>query len=192
MKTEDIEDQQDLEIEDKPAEKPEEKPAKPAAKGGGKEKDDDKVTLTKAEHAALVRDRDEARDSERYWAEHARKSGKQVPVEEPEEKDDDDEIDEKTDTLVDEFSTKGIQALVSRGMLTKKGAKEMIEKYATRITRQIVGQERQKATTDQRIMSASAFACASSRVAMPSRPCHISLPVTASDALAILAMSLTM
>lgn len=52
-----------------------------------KDKAPETISLTKAEHAALVRERDEARESERFWAQRAR-GGK-----EPEPADADEDVD---------------------------------------------------------------------------------------------------
>lgn len=105
------------------------------------------VTLTRAEHEALKRDRDEARDSEKYWAGLARANGKAPAKEEPEDEEEEDTPDDPANE-VEEFSAKGIAALKKRGVITKKD-RAWVEKIATKVVKQSIGVERQKMTLDQ-------------------------------------------
>lgn len=123
-------------------------------KGGsrGKEKDET-VTLTKRELESLRRERDELRTSERAWAERAMAAGGKPAAAEEEEEEEDDEPgpdeNEDPDKLVNDIASKGIKALVSRGFMTKKDAKAIIEKVALKAARQVVGQaSRAKSTED--------------------------------------------
>jgi len=123
----------------------------PVEKDKGKGKEPETESISKAELAALRRDRDEARESEKFWADRARNGREPVAESKPEPEDD--EPDEKTETLVDDFSTKGIKALVDRGLVTKKAAREMVQKEAAKIARQIVGEAQHRERADNTIMS---------------------------------------
>ncbi len=111
------------------------------------------------EVAMLRRERDEARDSERYWAERARGT-RQPDEEEPEREEEDDDnpevTDEKPEQLVDDLTSRGLDALVKRGVITKRDARGLIRKEVERtgrkLVREAVAQERQKLTTDAEIM----------------------------------------
>lgn len=145
MPFEDVDEQQEQQ-EEQQVEKP--------AKGGKGAKEPETETISKAELASLRRERDEARESERFWADRA-KSGKPAPVErEEEEEENDDDPDPANDTLVDDFSTKGVKALLDRGFITKKAAKEIAAQVAKNVAKQMIGQAQRKATTDQKIMGA--------------------------------------
>jgi hypothetical protein len=123
-------------------------------KGGKGGKEPETITLSKADHARLVRERDEAVDSERRWSEQFRTGrGRQDPVVEEHEEEEEEEIDEATDTIVDDFSAKGVKALVDRGLLTKKDARTLIRKEAEKIAREVVGDVTRKATADTTIMT---------------------------------------
>jgi len=128
----------------------------PGDKGKGKGKEPETVTLSKSEVESLRRERDEARESERYWSDRARGAAEPEEPKEPADPDDDDP-DPAQETLVDDFSSTGIAALVKRGLVTKKDAKALIEKIservATKVARQVVGQAQAKATADTTIMS---------------------------------------
>jgi hypothetical protein len=146
----------DLLLTPPPAEKPAEKP-----------KDDDKITLSKAEWEAMRRDRDEARDSERYWSGVARGNGgspQAAPVEEAEEDLDADEfVDEDApngeldgdtpEKLVDELAAQGVKALGKRGFITAKDAQRIAVEVAAKVSRQLISRERTKITSDTQIMT---------------------------------------
>jgi len=125
---------------------------------------DDTVTLSKSEVEALRRDRDEARESERYWSGIARSGGRQAdPVEEQEDELDAsrftdesalDGIDGDTpEKLVDDFAAKGVSALKSRGFITAADAQKLAVDVAAKVARELIGRERQKITSDSQIMT---------------------------------------
>jgi hypothetical protein len=121
---------------------PTDKPAGSADdKGGDKGKGkDDSIQLSKKDYESLLRERDELRASERYWADNARsRKSEPEPKPEPEIDDDfdgDDEPDIKDDNpekFTDDLSAEGIVALQKRGLVTKKDAKAMLNKLAERM-----------------------------------------------------------
>ena len=123
-------------------------PGKPADKGKGKGKDGGEdfaatVRELRNELKATKEQVGELRESEQVWFERyeklAKKDGKPDAGDEPD--DDEPEVtDDTPDKLVDEFSAKGVEALVRRGVLTKKAAKELIRKEAEKIARQVAGE----------------------------------------------------
>jgi len=136
----------------------------PQVPAGGQGRDET-VTLTKAQHEGLLRERDEARESERYWSGLARNGGRgPQPVADPVEDEpidtsfleDVDEPNLEGDTpekLVDEFAAQGVGALKKRGFITAADAHKLAVDVASRVTRELIGQERQKMTTDAQIMA---------------------------------------
>lgn len=115
---------------------PVEKPAKAA-----KPERDSEVDKLRKEFEALRKERDELAASERYWAEQARGKGKPADEPEPEPEDEEDGPEDDTpDKQFEEFSAKGVEALVKRGLLTKKAAREIIRKEAEKIARSVVGE----------------------------------------------------
>lgn len=131
-----------------------------ADKGAGK----DEVTISKAELDSLRRERDEARQSERDWANMARRNNAPAPqpvVEEEEGLDPADytDIDEpqvKGDTpekLVDDLAAEGAAALGKRGFITAADAKRMAVEIAAKVTRELIGRERSKMASDATIMA---------------------------------------
>lgn len=126
---------------------------------------DDKVTLSRSELDSLRRERDEARESERYWANAARSgNGRQA---EPQAQEDDgpdaseflDPDEDKgaiegdtPEKLIDEFAASGVAALSKRGFITAKDAQKIAVDTALRVTQEMIGRERQKIGTDQQIM----------------------------------------
>lgn len=115
---------------------------KPAA---GKGKGDGNISLTKAEYDALVRERDELRTSERYWADRVR-GGKQEPAEpaEPEEEDifaDIPEIEGDTDPekFTDALTAKGAKALEEHGFISKKQMQTLLAKQEARFMQRMEG-----------------------------------------------------
>jgi hypothetical protein len=142
-----------------------ETPVVPAA-GKEKEAKDETVTLSKAEVEALRRDRDEARQSEKYWANIARSGGRQAeqPAEEANDDLDASEFldEEAGDTglegdtpekLVDDLAARGVSAIAKRGFITAKDAHKIAAEMAIKISRKLIGRERQKITSDTQIMS---------------------------------------
>src|ERR1041384_4468324 len=142
-----------------------ETPVVPAA-GKEKEAKDETVTLSKAEVEARPRDRDEARQSEKYWANIARSGGSQAehPAEEANDGLDASEFldEEAGDTglegdtpekLVDDLAARGVSAIAKRGFITAKDAHKIAAEMAIKISRKLIGRERQKITSDTQIMS---------------------------------------
>jgi hypothetical protein len=126
--------------------------------------DKDTVTMTRAEADSLRRERDEARESERYWAGLARGAKPAEPAGETEQEDldtadfvsDDARGDLEGDTaekLVEEFSTEGVGALKKRGFITAQDAQRLAVDVAAKVSRELIGRERQKLATDTQIMS---------------------------------------
>jgi|ERR1035441_1991662 hypothetical protein len=121
---------------------------------------DENVTITKSEFDRMNRELTETRQSERYWA--GRASGapatEQV-VEEPTE--DASEFydadaqglatDDTPEKLVEDFASKGASALSSRGFITKADAQKLAADTALKVTRELIGRERVKITTDAQI-----------------------------------------
>jgi hypothetical protein len=123
----------------------------------------DKVTLTRAEVDGLRRDRDEARESEKYWAGVARNGRAAEPATEPEEDDASQFIDEDApdgiegdtpEKLVDEFAAQGTKALDKRGYVKAADVKKMAAEIAIKVARQMIGQQVVRSTTDAQIMTA--------------------------------------
>ena len=136
----------------------------PAQGQGGEERGKpETVTLSKAEVEALRRERDEARESERYWANLA-KAG-QPAADRVEEPADDIDADQYVDVaepnlegdtpekLVDDFAAKGVDALKRRGFITAADAQKLAVDVAAKVTRELIGRERQKMGTDAQIMA---------------------------------------
>jgi len=129
------------------------------AKGQGK---DDYVPLTRTEAESLRRERDEARESERYWSAHARGNGQQQQQAAEPEADDASEFyaeetasnDEDTpEKLVDDFAATGVKALQKRGFITAADAQKLAADTALRVTREMIGRERQKMGSDTKILA---------------------------------------
>jgi len=137
--------------------------APPVAPAQGTEEN---VTLSKAAHDALIRERDEARNSERYWAERARSGGNNTPAPAAENDDapdsreflDDDDTpagleDDTAAKLVDDFASQGVSALTKRGFITAADAKRIAVDTAVKVSRELIGRERQKMTSDAQIVT---------------------------------------
>lgn len=141
-----------------------EAPDKPAAPKDKAET----VTISKAEWDRTQRERDEARDSEKYWSERARGNGNGKPA--PAEKEDpgievsdlvpkvtgDKDVDEAIFSDPDKWleaiakGPKAISALIRREGFVN--AQEVAE-IARKVARRTVDVERTKITTDNRLMS---------------------------------------
>ena len=104
-----------------------------------------RVTALEKDLAAKDRRIAELSESEGYWHGQAEAFTKSKP----DAKDDDDAepeteeavIDDSADEAVDAFSTEGIAALVKRGVLTKKLARDLIAKEARRAAKELVDVE---------------------------------------------------
>jgi len=136
------------------------KPQGGSGKGG-----DEKVSLSRAEFEALRRDRDEARESERFWAARARSGDQPQHAEEPEEMVEtadlipdvtgDQSVDEAIFNDPDRWAeaiSKGpaaIKAFIkSQGLITGSEAAEI----AAKVARRTVDVERGKMSSDAAIM----------------------------------------
>lgn len=131
-----------------------------SADQGGKGKGEDKNPLedrvAQLEKEAADKDKriGELTESERYHFERSRQLAEaQDADDEPENKADEDQpIEDSADQTVDAFSTEGIVALVKRGLLTKKDAREIIVKEARRAAEEVVGVESRKLRTDAELV----------------------------------------
>ncbi len=122
---------------------------------------EDKVTLSRAELDSLRRERDEARESERYWANQARGNGRQPEPQAAEDGPDPREfLDEEErpsiegdtpEKLIDEFASSGVAALSKRGFITAADAKRIAVEAALHVSQELIGRERQKMGTDAQI-----------------------------------------
>jgi hypothetical protein len=141
-------------------------PVVPGKGQDGKGKDDGKVTLSQAEFDSLKRERDEARDSERYWAGMARNNGgrQQEPVRRDKQRPRPERIRRRRrgkrragrrhpEKLVDDFAAQGVKALSKRGFITAKDAMRIASETALKVSREMIGRERQKITSDTQIMT---------------------------------------
>lgn len=148
---------QDVEVTQEGAQSPQN--GAPPSAGRGK---DDTVSISKAELEALRRDRDEARQSERFWAEKAQNGSGGQPAEEEEpetvetadliervtgDQDIDEAIFKDPDRWADAIS-RGPQAIESfvrkAGYVTAQEAADI----AAKVARRTVDVERQKITSD--------------------------------------------
>lgn len=147
------------------------RPNVPPGQGGGTN-DNEKVTLTKAELDSLNRRLDEAQHDAKYWAGIAKTGAGAVghePAGEVEEElnlDTTDLLDPDSPTgllpddtpekLVDEIASHGVEALRRRGFISKAEAERIAVDKATevaaRVTREIVGQERTKVVSDNKLL----------------------------------------
>lgn len=150
----------DSEAQDKPAVSPKDQKA-------------ETVTISKSDYERMERERKEAAQDARYWAERARGGKPEVAEEEEDEESDDDLIPEVTGKAdIDEsiFNdpekwvaavSKGpaaIQALIRKeGYLNGKQVlaltQKVAEKVAKKISRETVDSERSKITTDNKLMT---------------------------------------
>jgi len=129
---------------------------------GDKQQQGDTITMSKAEVESLRRERDEARQSERFWADRARSGQAIEPAAEPEDDNTSDFIDDVADPvvdgdtpekLVDEFASQGVGALKKRGFITAADAHKLAVEVAAKVSRELIGRERQKMTSDHQIMT---------------------------------------
>lgn len=146
-------------------------PAGAPEKGQGGKGKDESVTITKAELESLRRERDEARESEKFWAQRARSggSGRSAPEPEPEEEIEvsdllpevtgDKSVDEAIFSDPDKWAeavSRGPQAVEkfvrAKGFVTKSEAAEMAADIAAKVARRAIDVERQKMSSDNVIM----------------------------------------
>lgn len=138
------------------------KPGEPA-EGQGK---DDKVTIDRTQYESLQRELKEAKQSEQSWARIARNGNaplaEETAVETEEELDgsaflDDADIDIPADDtpekVVADFSAKGAKALQERGFVTGKEARRIAVEAAAAVSKELIGRERTKLTTDAQLMN---------------------------------------
>lgn len=104
---------------------------KPSDKDKDKDKDSSKALELRLRQ--LEQELAQARESERYWAEIAKKaaSGRMKADEEPDDGGPRD-AEEPVDAFIDELSTQGLKALRKRGFLTADEARRMIEEAVAR------------------------------------------------------------
>ncbi len=123
-------------------------------KGGKKGKEPDEVRELRRELARSRSQFDalnkEFQETSAFWR---KKLGAEAPEPEPEADEDEDLVDDTPEKLADEISTQGLAALVKRGVLTKKAAREIIRKEAEKVARQVVGEARQQLTSDQQLIA---------------------------------------
>lgn len=125
-------------------------------KGGKDKAGADEVKLSRKDHDALLKQLEELKSSERYWADKAKadgaggKTGKGGKTDEDDDDAEPAEIDPAK--LIDELGSKGIKALRERGLITAKEAKELIRKEAAKIAGDLVaeaiGKERKHMAVD--------------------------------------------
>jgi hypothetical protein len=128
----------------------------------GQPKED--VTISRSELESLRRELHESRESELAWASFHRNGGKQPEPKagEPEETLDADQfVDADTDEgvkdddpgkFVDDIAARGMKAIADRGMVTKAEARRIAVEMAEKVTRELMGRETQKQTSDRMIM----------------------------------------
>ena len=138
---------------------------------GGKDSKDSAGERLKALEKRLEdaeRERNELRESERYWSERAR-AGK--PAEQPKEDEVDDDLsdllgdlkddDGDNDKFIDELTGEGAAALRKRGFVTKKEAielaREVAERVSARTSKKAVGAAEKKLQRDSRLLKEFPF-----------------------------------
>lgn len=151
----------------------------PEDSGGGEkqEKQDDKgskgasaddVKAMMARLEAIEKERDELRESERYWSEKAR-AGEKPKEDEVEDKDDLSDLfgdlkdgdDGDSDKFIDELTGEGAAALRKRGFVTKKEAIELAravaERVAEKASKKAVGVAEKKLQRDSQLLKEFPF-----------------------------------
>jgi hypothetical protein len=140
-------------------------PQQPAVpdKGQGK---DDTVTIPRSEWEATRREREELQRSNEDWASHFRRGGAAPAAEPAGETEDgldpegfvDAELDEpavKGDTpeqFVDAIAAQGAKAIADRGFVSKAEAQRIAVQVAERVSRELIGREQRKMSTDTQIL----------------------------------------
>jgi len=139
---------------------PDDPDAPKAGDGADKGKPKEEPTVSKKEYDALKKQNEELAESERYWAGQAKARPK------PETDDTDDEPDQQDDAagkpditdddtpekFTDELSTKGMQALIKRGVLTRKEAESLFRKVAAEEAEKVVGRAVRHLSTDAQMV----------------------------------------
>src|ERR1035441_856959 len=134
-----------------------------ADKGQGK---DETVSISKADLAALTRDRDEARQSEKAWADFHRSGAGTRTAPEPivAELPSPDEFadpegaaveaieNDTPEKMVDDLAAHGVAALSKRGFITAADALKLAKQVAIEVSSGIVDRRVAKMGTDQQIM----------------------------------------
>lgn len=125
----------------------------------------DKVTINKSELESLQRQVRELGESERTWAGIAR--GNAGRVAEPQVVEEDDELDsaqfmdddaadipadDNAEKMVADIASEGVRAISKRGFVTGKQAQEIAIEAAKAVTKEMIGREVSKRTTDTAIM----------------------------------------
>lgn len=121
-----------------------------------------KETVSRAEFDRVNRELNEARESEKFWANRA-KGGAKEPVREPEDETDpadfidnsgDKELEGDTaEKLVDELSTQGIKALQKRGFVTAAEARKIAAEVGVKVAQTLIDRTTTKLATDNQLMS---------------------------------------
>ncbi len=133
-------------------------------KGQGGNKDA-YVPLTREQAESLARERDESRESERYWAGLARggNQGTQVAaptVQLPDQSEfaDPDEAplsgldDDTPEKLVNDFAATGTAALQKRGFITAADALKLAREVAIKVSHEMIGRNQVRSAADQKIV----------------------------------------
>lgn len=125
------------------------------------------VTISKSELAALTRDRDEARTSEKAWADYHRNGGANRATAAEPIADELPNADEFTDPegfevpaiegdtpekMVDDLTANGVAALSKRGFITVADALKLAKQVAVEVSSKLIDNRVAKMGTDQQIM----------------------------------------
>lgn len=130
--------------------------AQPQEGGGKPEKKEPnpiEERLARLEKELAERDKriEELAASERYWAEQARRAVALDDEGDDEPEEDFGIDDDSPDKFVEDLSEKGLEALVKRGVLTRREARELIRQEAQQIAREMIEAETRKLQTDAEI-----------------------------------------
>lgn len=137
-------------------------PEQPQAPDKGQGKDE--VTITKSELESLRRERDEALQGNRDWANYVRRGAQPERQPEPEQEDElnpEEFIDaappalegDTPEKLVDDLASQGVAALGKRGFITAADAQKLAVEVAAKVTRELIGRERGKMQSDAQIFA---------------------------------------
>lgn len=131
------------------------------SKGQGK---DDYVPLTRQQAESLTRERDESRQSEKYWAGLARNGNQHQPAPIEHDLPDASEFmdpeeplpgvdDDTPEKFVDDFAKSGSAAIARRGFVTAAQAQKMATDAAIKVSSQMIGANNQRTSSDQAILT---------------------------------------
>jgi hypothetical protein len=119
--------------------------------------------MSRAEFESLKRESAERGEAAQYWSGLHRTAARtaEPAADEDEdvareflEADEPDGIDGDTpEKLVDDFAAKGVAALKSRGFITAKDAQKLAVETALKVSREMIGRERTKITSDATLMN---------------------------------------